>query len=204
MSVSVSISKPSIRVSVCFYVSGGQCQGLLLWFDNLISWKSFGWYEKTGLGKGKVADDVTLTTPDCLSELLIAPTTDLSLKETEATMPMFSLEKKVYFYFIILSNRIHSHLVNWSIGEPHCWKVFSSFFMQLSFSRCPNIVKNMSGKIAQILWNIWVGKLSEYCETYEKGNWCQWSSASAAVIRSSSLFWIWCFSFVFNSDKFSV
>ena len=71
------------------------------------------------MGKGRVADDVTLTTPDCLSELLIAPTTDLSLKETEATMPMFSLEK-VYYYLIISSNRIHSHMANWSIGEPHC------------------------------------------------------------------------------------
>ena len=60
------------------------------------------------MGKGRVADDVTLTTPDCLSELLIAPTTDLSLKETEATMPMFWLEK-VYYYLIILT--IHT----WSI-----------------------------------------------------------------------------------------
>ena len=153
----MSISKPSIRVSVCFYVSGGQCQGLLLWFDNLISWKSFGWYEKTGLGKGKVADDVTLTTPDCLSELLIAPTTDLSLKETEATMPMFSLEK-VYYYLIISSNRIHSHMANWSIGEPHCWKVFSSFHAVVFFTlpeycekyeweNCPNIVKHLRREI---------------------------------------------------------
>ena len=156
MSVSVSISKPSIRVSVCFYVSDGHCQGLLFWFDNLISWKSFGWYEKTGLGKGKVADDVTLTTPDCLSELLIAPTTDLSLKETEATMPMFSLEK-VYYYSYLIILTIHT----WSIDQlvNNTVEKFSVLFTQLSFSRCPNIVKNMSVKIAQILWNIWEGKL---------------------------------------------
>ena len=34
--------------------------------------------------KEKVADDVTLTSADCLSELLIAPTTKLSLKENRA------------------------------------------------------------------------------------------------------------------------
>ena len=112
------------------------------------------------MGKGKVADDVTLTTPDCLSELLIAPTTDLSLKETEATMPMFWLEK-VYYYLIILT--IHT----WSIDQlvNNTVEKFSVLFTQLSFSRspnidycethekenCPNIVKHMSGKIAQIL-----------------------------------------------------
>ena len=100
------------------------------------------------MGKGKVADDVTLTTPDCLSELLIAPTTDLSLKETEATMPMFSLEK-VYYYSYLIILTIHT----WSIDQlvNHTVEKFSVLFTQLSFSRCPNIVKNMSGKIAQIL-----------------------------------------------------
>ena len=82
------------------------------------------------MGKGRVADDVTLTTPDCLSELLIAPTTDLSLKETEATMPIVSLEK-VYYYSYLIILTIHT----WSIDQlvNHTVEKFSVLFTQLSF-----------------------------------------------------------------------
>ena len=44
-----------------------------------------GWVEKE-----KVADGVTLTSADCLSELLIAPTTNLLLKENLMFLACFS------------------------------------------------------------------------------------------------------------------
>ena len=51
-----------------------------------------GWVEK-----GKVADGVTLTSADCLSELLIAPTTNLLLKENLMFLAWFSFNLTYVF-----------------------------------------------------------------------------------------------------------